>query len=473
MGFALQLARIAVLSRLLDISDFGLVTMVTTFTGVTMLIRDMGLANASVQAKELSRQDSSNIFWISSGIGLIISFLTVLLAPIASWFYGKDELFHLMLIAAVTPSLAGLASQPKALATREMKFGSIAVVNLISTCMGFGTALLFWAMGFGPEALIMDTVAVSTTQMLGFWLITRFWPLKYSKRNETSDRIKYGFSFAASGLINYLGRNLDKFIIGYFFGDIALGLYSRAYSLLLLPLRQIQQAFQQVFFSAFSKLQNERETFRANANGLVDLYLFAGSLITVPMAIAPQEVVEVCLGAKWIPCTKIFMCLLPMAWIQFSGPPCILAFTASGSMKQYFYWTVVTNILASASILIGSIWGPTEIAFAYSISGLLIRHPLLAWWASTTGFISFRSYLNSILISALYIIPSFLVGFSIKNWMAGNELILILIVLVLSCTVTTVASAFCLPRSRAMMFQWIETIGLKTKLWPVPNQTVE
>ena len=47
--FTLRLASLMVLARLLGPKDFGLVGMVTAFTGVLILFRDFGLSAAAIQ----------------------------------------------------------------------------------------------------------------------------------------------------------------------------------------------------------------------------------------------------------------------------------------------------------------------------------------------------------------------------------------------------------------------------------------
>jgi len=71
--FAIQLLGTAILARLLTPSDFGLVTMVTTFS---LLLASFGLAGfteAVLQADTLSERQASNLFWINLGGGLILS----------------------------------------------------------------------------------------------------------------------------------------------------------------------------------------------------------------------------------------------------------------------------------------------------------------------------------------------------------------------------------------------------------------
>jgi len=58
-----QVGGTVVLSRLLTPADFGLVTMVTAILALGVLLRDAGLAAATVQAKAVTRDQCSVLFW--------------------------------------------------------------------------------------------------------------------------------------------------------------------------------------------------------------------------------------------------------------------------------------------------------------------------------------------------------------------------------------------------------------------------
>jgi len=58
-----------VLARLLAPKDFGLVGMVTAFTGVLGLFRDFGLSSAAIQRDIVTDEQLSTLFWINILVG--------------------------------------------------------------------------------------------------------------------------------------------------------------------------------------------------------------------------------------------------------------------------------------------------------------------------------------------------------------------------------------------------------------------
>ncbi len=65
----LRVGSLMVLARLLGPKDFGLVGMVTAFTGVLELFRDFGLSSATVQRTTVTDEQLSTLFWINILVG--------------------------------------------------------------------------------------------------------------------------------------------------------------------------------------------------------------------------------------------------------------------------------------------------------------------------------------------------------------------------------------------------------------------
>src|SRR5215469_2511525 len=72
-NLAIRVASLGVLARLLGPKDFGLVGMVTAFTGILNLFRDFGLSAATVQSATVTEEQTSTLFWINVLVGVILT----------------------------------------------------------------------------------------------------------------------------------------------------------------------------------------------------------------------------------------------------------------------------------------------------------------------------------------------------------------------------------------------------------------
>src|SRR5258708_38760985 len=85
---ALGFLQTIILSRLLSPGDFGLMTMIWVVLGMIQMFVDIGLSNALVQKLDVTPEQFSSAFWVSSGAGLVLAIVGALLAPIVAAAYG-------------------------------------------------------------------------------------------------------------------------------------------------------------------------------------------------------------------------------------------------------------------------------------------------------------------------------------------------------------------------------------------------
>src|SRR5665647_1531225 len=69
----MQILISAILARLLTPSDFGLIAMIVVFSSFVAIFSDFGLSSAIVQRKEVSDEALSSTFWISVGLGALLT----------------------------------------------------------------------------------------------------------------------------------------------------------------------------------------------------------------------------------------------------------------------------------------------------------------------------------------------------------------------------------------------------------------
>ncbi len=100
-AFAINMIRTVVLARLLTPQDFGLIGMVTVIIGLAEMFKEAGLSAATVQRKEITKDQISSLFWINVGIALLLALFIVGSAPFIAAFYGHHELVAVTIALAV------------------------------------------------------------------------------------------------------------------------------------------------------------------------------------------------------------------------------------------------------------------------------------------------------------------------------------------------------------------------------------
>src|SRR5437667_3051610 len=208
--FLLNLAFIMVLARLLTPKDFGLYAMVTTVTGFLWIFQDAGLSTATVQRQEITDAQVSNLFWVNVGLGGVTTLFVAALAPVVAWFFREPRLVGITLVLSVTFLLASSAVQHIALLNRQMRFGAIAMISIVSPLAGYLTGVGMALSGYGYWALVGAAVTQAAVKLVLAWLISGWRPKLPSRNTQTWHMLTFGAHITAGSLLYSLARGADN-----------------------------------------------------------------------------------------------------------------------------------------------------------------------------------------------------------------------------------------------------------------------
>jgi O-antigen/teichoic acid export membrane protein len=239
LKFILHMGSTMVLARLLTPTDFGLLAMVAFFTGIIGLFADLGLSAATVQRGEIRHSQVSTLFWLNVAFSLVLMLLAAAAAPLIAWFYGESVLLLVTIAISTTYIWGGLSAQHLALLRRQMRFGALATVEVGGFLVGAVAAISVALMGGGYWALVVLAVGQAFGMAVLAFTFSGWRPGRWLFDADVREMVSFGGNIIGARFMNYLTRNADNLLIGKAWGAAELGIYSRAYALLLMPMQQI------------------------------------------------------------------------------------------------------------------------------------------------------------------------------------------------------------------------------------------
>lgn len=378
-NFVMRAGSTVVLARLLTPKDFGLVGMVTAATGILGLFKDAGLSAASVQHAAITRMQASTLFWINVALGSLLTVLCAAAAPAVAGFYGDRRLLWVTVASSVGFLFSGASAQHQAMLQRNMRFGVLAAINIItlllSTAVGIGMALA----GFGYWALVGGTLSSAAINMFALWVATGWIPGRPERGSGVGSMLKYGGALTLNGLVVYLTTNADKVLLGRVWGAEALGIYGRAYQLVNLPTDNLFTTIGGVAFPALSKLQNEPERLRSYFLKGYTLFLSLVMPVTVWCALFADDIIAVMLGAKWHEAAPIFRLLAPTTLVFGLANPISWLMMARGQGGRLLRIALVICPVVIIGYLLGLSDAGKGVAAGFSIAMTIILLPVLVW----------------------------------------------------------------------------------------------
>jgi PST family polysaccharide transporter len=373
---ATQFISVVVLSRLLALEDFGIVAMCAPVLAFITLCQNLGLNQATIQKDVITHEEVNYLFWINVAVSTALAILLAAAAPLVAVFYGDPRVGPLVAAMGLQVLALGLGAQHLALLNRRMEFGRIAVIDVTAALAGLSVSV-GWAL-VEPTywALYAGALVATVLPSLCFWTISRWRPGLPRQAAGAGGLIRFGAGITGFNLANFFARNLDNVLIGKYWGGLELGLYDRAYKLLLFPLNQIANPLSTVMIPALSRLNGEPDRYRSAYLRVIPLLLFA-ALPGVACATAMADVlIPFVLGEKWRASSGIFLALGFAGLLQPLNNPAGWLFISQGRSGEFLRWGVVTAVTSALAFAIGLPYGALGVAIAYAVSEYL-RTPFL------------------------------------------------------------------------------------------------
>lgn len=367
------------LTRLLTPDDFGRVGMVLVFSGLAQMFCDMGLGAALVQRKDLRGEHVDAVFWANVAAGMLLTAgFAALAGPIAS-FYRLPELRLLALAIAAGFLIGALRVVPFSLTLRAMAFRTLALVETAAVLLSGGVAVWMALTGFGVWSLVAQLLLQSFTSTVLLWVTGRWRPSFAFDFGALRELFAFSFNLLGFGLLDHVVTRSSHLLIGRFIGSPALGIYSRADQLMLLPVTQMAAVISRVMFPALSAIQGQVERVRKiylraiRTIGLVTFPMMLGLMVTA------RPFVLVVLGEQWAETIPLLMIFCLSGLLMPVGATVGWIYTSQGRTDIMMRWGLVAGAVRLAAVLVGLRWGIVGVAAAWVSSGYLVL-----WYPSWT-----------------------------------------------------------------------------------------
>src|SRR5688500_4170847 len=174
--FVLTIVSAAILARLLTPKDYGLIAMVTVVINFSYSFRSLGLSAATMQKPQLMVAQVSNLFWINTGLSIVVMLLTAASAPLVAMFYEDSRLTWITIALASGFVFTGLTVQHEALLKRQMCFWALSVIEISSLVIGLVSALIAAWRGMKYWSLVVSSLTTSFVYFAGVWIVCRWAP---------------------------------------------------------------------------------------------------------------------------------------------------------------------------------------------------------------------------------------------------------------------------------------------------------
>ena len=310
VGFVISI----ILARLLVPSDYGVVGMLSVFLSISQLFIDAGFSSALIQKKDRTDADFSTVFWCNLAISSICYIALFFAAPWIAEFYHMPVLKNLMRVLGLVLVINATYTIQVTRLTTILDFKTQAKVSFTNCVLSGTVGITMASFGFGPWALVSQSIFSSTFCCVAYWLLTKWHPQFLFSKESFKRLFAFGSRILAASCLHTLYTNISPIIIGRKYLAAALGVYSRADSLVALPGGIFQSTLGRVIYPVLSSIQDDEPRLRAAYNKYLRVITSVVAPSMLLLAAVSEPLILTLIGERWIACVP-YMMVLVIGWM--------------------------------------------------------------------------------------------------------------------------------------------------------------
>jgi O-antigen/teichoic acid export membrane protein len=295
-------ARTMILTRFLEKSDFGVVSIINMVIGLCVTFTDLGFASVIMYRQKLTDKEFSTLYWVQLILFVGIYIILWLCSPLVASFYNEPVLSGLIPVASLSVICQAIGKLYGSVLQKRYQFKLLAFRNIISNLISLVIAWWLAWKGYGVYSLVISTL--SHAVILNLWnFISGSKIQKVSflfDFREVVSLIKIGVYQTGARILDFFSAKMDVMIIGKLLGTESLGVYDLAKELAFKFVDFIRSVVLNVALPILSNSNTDDNSVKSKF--LVITKTVATLCLPVCLAIAvfSKDIVHIVYGEKYL-----------------------------------------------------------------------------------------------------------------------------------------------------------------------------
>ncbi len=378
VGTILQLLQLLILARLLTKEHFGLMALAMVLVGLAQIFSDMGITNAIIHKKDVTKPQLHTIYFINIAIGVTLCLLLLIAAPAISAFYEHPELVGVIRWMSLIFIVQPFGQIYNALLRKELQFDAIAKRDMIAKLVSLIVSVTLATQGFGVYSFVGAQLASTTLSVVLLVLLGSklYRPKLHIARNDIKPFLHFSAYQIGDQLVTFSRMQFDVLLIGKLMSIELVGIYNMAKRLIDYPIGIINPVITQVSFPVMAKVQDESLRLKNIFLKTMGYTMAFGFPVYAFIALFAHNLIPVAVGKQWIDAAPLMqiLCIYGIVRIAFNPvPPLTLS---RGFVQLSFWWNIGCFVVMPLFLLLGIPFGMQGVAWGVSASYLAIIIPL-------------------------------------------------------------------------------------------------
>ncbi|MER9540159.1 oligosaccharide flippase family protein [Mesorhizobium sp. M0586] len=396
----LNLATLYVSSRFLTPNEIGAAFLGASLVALAEGMRDFGVTNYIVNAEKLSKGEIRTAFTLMLAVAVVLTTAFVATAGLYAAFAHEPRLENFVRTVAFGYLFSSIGSPIVALLRRDLKFWSIAAINLGSALVGNITTTGLVMMGFGYMSFAWGSLSYPLSTFVFAVLMRPDLSIFRIELTKWREILAFGGLNTATGLLTTLGEVIPTFMLGRASGSTDVGLYSRAQQVTQMPSRLVISAISAVALPGFAAHARTGRPLKApylKAAASLTAFHWPGLAMVILFA---YPLVHTLLGPGWETSIPLVQVIAAATMLCFPVPLMFPALVAVGGIRDTAKAWIISLPITSLIMILAAQHGPFMLALSI-FATTPIQVGVGLWFLMRRLKLSVGEYLRALLPSAV------------------------------------------------------------------------
>ncbi|MFN4019890.1 MAG: oligosaccharide flippase family protein [Erythrobacter sp.] len=292
-----------ILARLLSPADFGLVAIATAAATVLAMVSELSLTQALIKFEDPCDDDFHSAWTLNLMRAVALATALLALAPALAVAYADPRLVPVMAVVAVSNAIRALENPRIVMFRRALNFRPDFQFDVAEKMAAFVFAVALAVVLRSYWALILGTLAGTLARIVLTYAMMPYRPRL--RLNRWRSLLSFSIWLTLAETVKAINLRAVPLVVGAFLPTGAVGQFTLGERVASMPVRESVSALQATLFPAFSRMAHDLPRMRAAYVRAQAMTCLFAAPMGFGLAALAEPVVQVLIGAKWLPSVPI------------------------------------------------------------------------------------------------------------------------------------------------------------------------
>ncbi len=349
-----------------------MVAMATVIHGLVTILSEFGVGVTIVTLRQLSSAQIAQFNGLSAALGATAFLAMAAAAPAMAAFFDRPALVAVVTAMGATFLVSGLRTIPAALLQRDLRFGTLAVIEAMQAVVGAAVTLTCAWNGWGYWAIVAGALGASLSWST-LLLIVRPCAFAWPRRRELGSALTFTSHQVTGSIAWYAYSNADFVVAGRWLGAHDLGIYSMAWTLARVVPERIANIALRLTPAFFAAVSDEVSALRRWLAGVTEGIAIVCFPLLVGLSLVAADALRVIAGAQWDAAALPLRLLALYGAFDVVTQPLTRALVAVGDARFTARMGLALAVIMPCGFIAGAHYGPVGLAIAWLLLGPAVR----------------------------------------------------------------------------------------------------